>query len=51
MFSTEFLKNSKNTFSTEHFWATASKSSKSASEFNTKIKNLGNIDCGCVICS
>ena len=27
------------------------KSSKSVSEFNTKIKNFGNIDYGCVICS
>ena len=27
------------------------KSSKSLSEFKTKIKNFGNIDCGCVICS
>ena len=26
------------------------KSSKSVSEFKTKIKNFGNIDCGCVIC-
>ena len=27
------------------------KSSKSLSEIKTKIKNFGNIDCGCVICS
>ena len=27
------------------------KSSKSLSEFKTKIKNFGNIDCRCVICS
>ena len=27
------------------------KSSKSLSEFKTKVKNFGNIDCGCVICS
>ena len=27
------------------------KSSKSLSEFKTKIKNFGNIDCECVICS
>ena len=27
------------------------KSSKSLSEFKTKTKNFGNIDCGCVICS
>ena len=27
------------------------KSSISVSEFKTKIKNFGNIDCGCVICS
>ena len=27
------------------------KSSKLLSEFKTKIKNFGNIDCGCVICS
>ena len=26
------------------------KSSKSVFEFKTKIKNLGNIDCGCLIC-
>ena len=26
------------------------KSSKSVSEFKTKIKNFGNIDCECVIC-
>ena len=28
-----------------------SRFSKSVSEFKTKIKNFGNIDCGCVICS
>ena len=28
-----------------------SKSSKSISEFKTKIKNFGNIDCGCLVCS
>ena len=27
------------------------KSSKSVSEFKTKIKNFRNIDCGCVMCS
>ena len=27
------------------------KSSKASSEFKTKIKNFGNIDCGCLICS
>ena len=27
------------------------KSSKSLSEFKTKIKNFENIDCGCIICS
>ena len=27
------------------------KSSKSVPEFKTKIRNFGNIDCGCVICS
>ena len=27
------------------------KSSKSVSEYKSKIKNFGNIDCGCVICS
>ena len=27
------------------------KSSKSVSEFEVKIKNFGNVDCGCVICS
>ena len=26
------------------------KSSNSVFEFNTKIRNVGNIDCGCLIC-
>ena len=42
-----------------HFWGSLIwnnlprdiKSSKPVSEFKTKIKNFGNIDCGCVICS